>query len=295
MSAVSVHALTKSYGPLRAVNGIDLEIEVGEVVAILGPNGAGKTTTVEMIEGFRRPDSGTISVLGHDPSGRPAQLLDRIGIVLQEGGIEEDLTVREAIQAQRRPYTDPMPVSEAIETVDLVEKADERIKGLSGGQRRRLDLALGIVGNPDLLFLDEPTTGFDPAARRRSWEAIRRLASSGTTVVLTTHYLEEAQQLADRVIVMSKGEIVASGSPDDLGERRSGISTIRFRIDPTMAGALGVEADAGGWVLTETHDPIRMVNELTGRALSAGITIEDFEVGKITLEEAYLRLVTHDG
>ncbi|HEU4320107.1 MAG TPA: ABC transporter ATP-binding protein [Acidimicrobiia bacterium] len=295
MSAVSVHALTKSYGPLKAVNGIDLEIAVGEVVAILGPNGAGKTTTVEMIEGFRRPDSGTISVLGHDPSDRPAELLDRIGIVLQEGGIEEDLTVREAIEAQRRPYAEPMSADEAIETVDLVEKADERIKGLSGGQRRRLDLALGIVGNPDLLFLDEPTTGFDPAARRRSWEAIRQLASSGTTVVLTTHYLEEAQQLADRVVVMSMGEIVANGSPDDLGERRSGLSTIRFRIDPSRAGALGVEPDAGGWVVTETHDPIRLINELTGKALATGIAIEDFEVGKITLEEAYLRLVTHDG
>ena len=292
MTAVKVRELRKSYGPVEAVRGIDFTIEDGEVVAILGPNGAGKTTTVEMIEGFRRPDTGSIEVLGQDPANRGARLLDRIGIVLQDGGIEGELTVEEAIEAQRRPYRSPMSADEAIDLVDLGEKRDQRIKRLSGGQRRRLDLALGMVGNPDLLFLDEPTTGFDPAARRRSWEAIRGLSAKGTTVVLTTHYLEEAQELADRVIVMAGGLIVADGPPDTLGERNPGVATISFSVDPLRATDLGMVAVDGGRVEIETDDPVRTIHEITTRALDNDIPLRNLEVSRLSLEEAYLRLVS---
>jgi ABC-2 type transport system ATP-binding protein len=288
---VTVRELRKSYGPVEAVRGIDFTIEDGEVVAILGPNGAGKTTTVEMIEGFRRPDTGSIEVLGQDPANRGAHLLDRIGIVLQDGGIEGELTVEEAIEAQRRPYRSPMSADEAIDLVDLREKRDQRIKRLSGGQRRRLDLALGMVGNPDLLFLDEPTTGFDPAARRRSWEAIRGLSAKGTTVVLTTHYLEEAQELADRVIVMAGGRIVADGPPDTLGERNPGVATISFTVDPLRATDLGMEA-VDGRVEIETDDPVRTIHEITTKALDNDIPLRNLEVSRLSLEEAYLRLVS---
>lgn len=291
MSAVRVNDLKKSYGHVQAVKGIDFVIEHGEVVAILGPNGAGKTTTVEMIEGFRRPDSGSIEVLGHDPGQRDRSLLDRIGIVLQSSGIEDELTVAEAIVSQSRPYTNPMDVDEAIELVDLGEKRDERIRRLSGGQRRRLDLALGIVGNPDVLFLDEPTTGFDPAARRRSWRAIKGLAHRGATVVLTTHYLDEAQELADRVIVMAEGRIVADGPPNSLGERNPGKAIIRFEIAAEEAVTLGVTSTQNGRVEIETEDPVRLVNEITGRALENGVELRHLEVTRISLEEAYLRLV----
>jgi ABC-2 type transport system ATP-binding protein len=292
VTAVKVRELRKSYGPVGAVRGIDFTIEDGEVVAILGPNGAGKTTTVEMIEGFRRPDTGSIEVLGQDPANRGARLLDRIGIVLQDGGIEGELTVEEAIEAQRRPYRSPMSADEAIDLVDLGEKRDQRIKRLSGGQRRRLDLALGMVGNPDLLFLDEPTTGFDPAARRRSWEAIRGLSAKGTTVVLTTHYLEEAQELADRVIVMAEGSIVADGPPDTLGERNPGVATIRFSVDPLRATDLGMVAVDGGRVEIETDDPVRTIHEITTKALDNDIPLRNLEVSRLSLEEAYLRLVS---
>jgi ABC-2 type transport system ATP-binding protein len=292
VTAVKVRELRKSYGPVEAVRGIDFTIEDGEVVAILGPNGAGKTTTVEMIEGFRRPDTGSIEVLGQDPANRGARLLDRIGIVLQDGGIEGELTVEEAIEAQRRPYRSPMSADEAIDLVDLGEKRDQRIKRLSGGQRRRLDLALGMVGNPDLLFLDEPTTGFDPAARRRSWEAIRGLSAKGTTVVLTTHYLEEAQELADRVIVMAEGLIVADGPPDTLGERNPGVATISFSVDPLRATDLGMVAVDGGRVEIETDDPVRTIHEITTKALDNDIPLRNLEVSRLSLEEAYLRLVS---
>ena len=292
MTAVKVRELRKSYGPVEAVRGIDFTIEDGEVVAILGPNGAGKTTTVEMIEGFRRPDTGSIEVLGQDPANRGTRLLDRIGIVLQDGGIEGELTVEEAIEAQRRPYRSPMSADEAIDLVDLREKRHQRIKRLSGGQRRRLDLALGMVGNPDLLFLDEPTTGFDPAARPRSWEAIRGLSAKGTTVVLTTHYLEEAQELADRVIVMAGGRIVADGPPDTLGERNPGVATISFTVDPLRTTDLGIAAVDGGRVEIETDDPVRTIHEITTKALDNDIPLRNLEVSRLSLEEAYLRLVS---
>ncbi|MGD2060540.1 MAG: ABC transporter ATP-binding protein [Acidimicrobiia bacterium] len=295
MKAVEVEGLAKLYGQIRAVDDITFSIEVGEVVAILGPNGAGKTTTVEMLEGFRRPDAGHITVLGKDPGDRRNGWLDRIGIVLQQSGIEDELTVVESIAAQARPYTAPMTVEEVIAAVGLEAKKDERIKNLSGGQRRRLDLALGIVGNPELLFLDEPTTGFDPEARRRSWEVIRGLATNGTTIVLTTHYLEEAQELADRVMVMADGRIVADGSPDQIGERSAGGSTITFTIDPADASTLGVEPAGGGRVTIETEDPVRIINQLTSAALGNGIELRQLEVSRLTLEEAYLRLVGGHG
>jgi ABC-2 type transport system ATP-binding protein len=295
MPAIRVKELTKTYGEVIAVDGIDFEIENGEVVAILGPNGAGKTTTVEMLEGFRKPDSGQIEVLGRDPGDRDRQWLDRIGIVLQHSGIEDELTVVEAITAQARPYSSPGDVDEVIEMVDLISKKDQKIRTLSGGQRRRLDLALGVIGNPELLFLDEPTTGFDPEARRRSWQAIGALAGGGTTVVLTTHYLEEAQELADRVIVIARGQIVATGTPDDLGDRRAGSTIVRFRVQSFEdAARLGVEADATGHVAIETSDAIPLINRITGAALADGIPLEMFEVSRLTLEEAYLRLVAGD-
>lgn len=292
--AVSVRGLTKTYGHTTAVAGIDFDIEQGEVVAILGPNGAGKTTTVEMIEGFRRPDAGEIRVLGGNPADRDPALLDRIGIVLQQSGVEDELTVAEAVAAQARCYSNPMEVDAAIEAVGLREKRDERIKRLSGGQRRRLDLALAIVGQPQLLFLDEPTTGFDPAARRRSWETIRGFAGAGTTIVLTTHYLDEAQTLADRVIVMSRGVIVASGTPDQLGERGAGRTTIRFQVSPELAGALGVEANGDGTVQIEVDDPVPVLARITSTAMERRIPLNGLEVNRVTLEDAYLRLVGED-
>ena len=295
MPAVRVRGLTKTYGSTMAVDNVDFDIEEGEVVAILGPNGAGKTTTVEMIEGFRRPDSGEIEVLGANPADRDHRLLDRIGIVLQQSGIEEELTVAESIAAQRRVYSKPKPVDWTIQSVGLEEKRDARIKSLSGGQRRRLDLALALVGNPELLFLDEPTTGFDPAARRHSWEAIRGLAADGTTIVLTTHYLEEAQELADRVIVMARGAILASGHPDDLGDRRAGATTIRFRVDSDGAAALGVEPAANGMVEIASDDPVPLVARITTSAVERGIALSGLEVSRLTLEEAYLRLVGGEG
>ena len=218
-AAVHVHGLTKIYGPTRAVDGLDLQIETGEVFALLGPNGAGKTTTVEILEGFRSRDSGQVSVLGSDPATAGAAWRDRIGIVLQSSGGLDLLTPREILRTTARLYERPRAVDEVIASVGLQQKADARIAGLSGGQRRRLDVALGIVGRPDLLFLDEPTTGFDPQARRDFWTLIESLAHEGTTIVLTTHYLDEAEHLADRVAVILGGRIVALDTPTALGGR----------------------------------------------------------------------------
>ena len=226
---VQVRGLRKSYGDHEAVRGIDFEIPRGIVFGLLGPNGAGKTTTVEILEGYRTRSGGEVSVLGSDPEKGDWELRDRIGIVLQESGVDPDLTVREAIEIYGAAYTRQRPTDDVIELVALTEKADARISTLSGGQRRRLDLALGIVGQPELVFLDEPTTGFDPDARRRSWELIRRLRAEGTTILLTTHYMEEAQQLADRVAVIAAGEIVAEGPPAELiaADRDA---EVRFRV-----------------------------------------------------------------
>ncbi len=290
MPAIRVRGLVKTYGSNRAVDGIDLEVQEGEVVAVLGPNGAGKTTTIEILEGFRNRDGGEVEVLGMDPAASAREIRDRIGIVLQESGIEDELTVTEAVTHQALPYERPRPIGEVVELVGLADKAGARIKTLSGGQRRRLDLALALVGDPSLLFLDEPTTGFDPAARRQSWSVIEGLAANGTTILLTTHYLEEAQELADRVVVITRGRVVAEGTPDSIGGRSDRPATIRFRVSDGDAARLGLEAN-DGLVMVETSSPTEELHRLTGRALEAGIELADLEVRRPTLEETYLRLV----
>jgi ABC-2 type transport system ATP-binding protein len=294
VSAISVRGLVKAYGDNRAVDGIDLHVDQGEVVAVLGPNGAGKTTTIEILEGFRTRDEGDVSVLGMDPATAGRELRDRIGIVLQESGIEDELTVAEALRHHALPYSRKLPVDQVIGQVGLGDKAGARIKTLSGGQRRRLDLALALVSDPDLIFLDEPTTGFDPAARRRSWSVIRSLAEAGKTILLTTHYLDEAQELADRVVVISGGRVVAEGTPDQIGGRSERPATIRFRARAEDARRLGLEAN-DGVVTISTTTPTEELHRITGMAIEAGIELEDLEVRRPTLEDTYLRLVGEEG
>ena len=232
MAAISVRHLAKSYGENAAVRDVSFEVEKGEVFALLGPNGAGKTTTVEILEGFRERSGGEVETLGVDPARRDTQrwLRTRIGVVLQELAVEPYYTVRQVLSRNAGYYPSPRPIDEVIEMIGLKEKADDRVKRLSGGQQRRLDVGLGVVGNPELLFLDEPTTGLDPSGRRDSWDLIRRLAAAGTTVLLTTHYMDEVEALADSVAVLSRGEIVASGTPTSIGGRDSGAVTIRFML-----------------------------------------------------------------
>ncbi len=237
--AISVRGLRKSYGSVEAVRGVDLEVRAGEVFALVGPNGAGKTTTVEILEGHRERTAGDVSVLGHDPEKNERALKERIGIVLQETGVEPYLTVAESIDLFRGYYPAPRPRDEVLEVVGLTEQRDVRVRRLSGGQKRRLDVAIGLCGNPDLLFLDEPTTGFDPSARRNAWEMIRNLRDLGKTVLLTTHYMDEAQHLADRVAIIAGGVIVAEGSPEELIATEPA-STIRFRIAGEGSPAAGV-------------------------------------------------------
>jgi ABC-2 type transport system ATP-binding protein len=276
-SAIVVRDLRKSYDGLEALRGVSFEIEAGEVFGLLGPNGAGKTTTVEILEGYRRRDGGTASVLGHDPGDAPRELRRRIGVVLQQSELHPLLTVRETHQLFAGYYPQPRDVDEVISLVGLEEKRDARLKTLSGGQKRRLDLGIALVGDPELLFLDEPTTGFDPSARRSAWELIRSLRSLGTTILLTTHYLDEAQQLADRVAVIAAGEIVAIGAPAELiGARRT--TEIRYVRD-------------GEPVVVETDEPTRMLHELTAEALAAGAELAALEVRRPTLEDVYLELV----
>lgn len=289
-TAIRVRDLTKRYGDTLAVDCVDLEVKNGEVVAILGPNGAGKTTVVEILEGFRSRDGGDVEVLGMDPANSGRAIRDRIGIVLQESGIEEELSVTEAIDHHALPFQRPRPTGEIIELVGLTGKSGARIKSLSGGQRRRLDLALALVGSPSLLFLDEPTTGFDPAARRQSWAVIEELASNGTTILLTTHYLDEAQALADRVVVIANGRVVAEGPPDSLGGRAERPALISFRVTPDQARQLGVESE-GDMVRLETPRPTETLHRITSAALEAGIELANLEVQRPTLEDTYLHLV----
>lgn len=293
MTAIEVTGLTKRYGHHVAVDGIDLSVARGEVFALLGPNGAGKTTTVEILEGYRRPDAGTVRVLGADPAGAGAEWKDRIGIVLQQSGIEKELSVREALTRLARLYTNPAAVTEVIGRLGLDDKADARIKTLSGGQRRRVDMAAAIVGRPELIFLDEPTTGFDPAARREAWRLVADLATDGATVVLTTHYLDEAQQLADRVAVISRGRIVAEGDPSTLGGRERREARIRFRTPtrplPEDAGAI-VTSSAGGWTELSSPEPVTTLHRLTEWALGTGEPLEGLEVVRPSLEDVYLEL-----
>jgi ABC-2 type transport system ATP-binding protein len=277
MSAISVAGLRKSYGGLGAVRGVDFEIEEGEVFGLLGPNGAGKTTTVEILEGYRARDAGQVTVLGHDPQRPGPEFRQRIGVVLQQSDLWPNLTVQEVHRAFAGYYTHPRDVDEVIELVGLAEKRGARVKSLSGGQKRRLDLGVALVGDPDLVFLDEPTTGFDPAARRAAWEMIRSLRSLGKTVLLTTHYLDEAEQLADRVAVMREGRIVRVGTPRELTSAEIDVE-IRYRRD-------------GEEVLLRTTEATRVLNELTTDALARGEELERLEVRRPTLEEVYLALV----
>jgi ABC-2 type transport system ATP-binding protein len=294
VSAIEVRGLRKRYGDLEAVRGIDLSVEAGEVFALLGPNGAGKTTTVEILEGYRSPTAGEARVLGHDPGGRERALLERVGIVLQSTGVDPFLTVRETVRLYAGYYPRSRDVDEVVELVGLSDKRDARVNRLSGGQRRRLDVAVALAGDPDLLFLDEPTTGFDPGARRAAWEIVRNLAALGKTVFLTTHYMDEAQVLAGRVAVIARGEIVAEGSPETLGDRHRSGTRIRFR-SPPRAGELPASvgrlaSTADGNVELVVDDPVRALHELTGWALDRGVELEGLEVARPTLEDVYLEL-----
>jgi ABC-2 type transport system ATP-binding protein len=291
--AVRVRGLRKSYGELEAVRGVDLDVGAGEVFALLGPNGAGKTTIVEILEGYRRRSAGEVSVLGHDPERRERALRGRIGIVLQSTGVDPFLTVRETVELYAGYFPHPRDPDEVIELVGLTEKRDARVVRLSGGQHRRLDVAIALAGDPELLFLDEPTTGFDPGARRNAWGIVRSLADLGKTVFLTTHYMDEAQSLADRVAVIAKGEIVAEGPPSTLGDRHLADSAIRFRLPPGVAppASIGAVVPTGdGAVELLVSDPVRTLHELTGWALGRGIDLEGLEVVRPTLEDVYLEL-----
>jgi ABC-2 type transport system ATP-binding protein len=267
-----------SYGETEAVRGIDLEVATGEIFAFLGPNGAGKTTTVEILEGYRKRTGGEVRVLGEDPESAGRGWRDRIGIVLQSNSLDPYLTVRESIELYAGYFSHPRAVEEVVGLVGLEEKADSRARKLSGGQQRRLDVGMALVGDPELLFLDEPTTGFDPSARRQFWEVIESLRALGKTIFLTTHYMDEAQRLADRVTIIAGGLIVARGTPEDLGDREKAAATIRYR------DATGEE------VSIETLDPVRELNRLTGEALKRGEELEGLEVTRPSLEDVYLDL-----
>ena len=291
-NVIRVDGLVKRYGDVTAVAGISFTIDEGEVVALLGPNGAGKTTAVEVMEGFRQADEGQVEVLGHDPGAASREFRDRIGIVLQETGIEQNIRVREALDFYGASFSRRLPAADLIEKVGLGEKADAKIKTLSGGQKRRLDLALGLVGDPDLVFLDEPTTGFDPAARRKSWELVEGLTSLGKTILLTTHYLDEAQYLADRVIVLSRGLIVAEGAPDEIGAEGR-LTAVSFRIDdPSLLPRVEEEPTIEeGTATYQTGQPTALLYQLTRWATERGGELEGLTVALPSLEEVYLDIV----
>jgi ABC-2 type transport system ATP-binding protein len=291
--AVVVEALSKSYGPLRALDDVDLRVEDGETVAVLGPNGAGKTTLIEILEGFRRPDAGRVEVLGMDPARGGRAFRERVGLMLQECDPEPYLTVEELIDLFGSYYRAARPSSELLDIVGLRDKAKARIRTLSGGQRRRLDMAIALVGNPKVLFLDEPTTGFDPEARRVAWDTVRALQNKGTTIVLTTHYLEEAEALAERVVVLAAGHIRADGPPRTLGARDRGTAVIRFvplvgiEIEQLPVAA---QIEPGGWVVQSTA-PTKTLALLTAWAVERGIELDGLTMTRPTLEDAYLELI----
>jgi ABC-2 type transport system ATP-binding protein len=294
-AAVDVRGLTKSYRDVHAVNGVDLRIERGEIFALLGPNGAGKTTTVEILEGYRSRDGGTVSVLGYDPGKQRQELKALIGIVLQSTGIDRYLTVAETIAMYASYYPKPRSAAEVIELVGLGPKRDTRVIKLSGGQQRRLDVAIALAGNPDLLFLDEPTTGFDPSARHEAWEVVKNLASIGKTVLLTTHYMDEAQYLADRVAVISAGRIVAEGTPATLGHRELAGTHLRYRPpeDPAAGSPpvdLTGEPGSDGFVDIVPDDLTLALNRLTGWAIERGIRLDSLQIVRPSLEDVYLEL-----
>jgi ABC-2 type transport system ATP-binding protein len=293
---VSVHGLRKRYGQFEAVAGIDLEIERGEIFAFLGPNGAGKTTTVEILEGFRSRTAGEVSVLGVDPAHGDSGWRNRVGAVLQESNAEPGLTVRESLQLYSGYYLEPRDIDETIELVGLGEKAETLGHQLSGGQRRRLDVALALIGDPELIFLDEPTTGFDPSARRTAWHVIDGLRGLGKTVFLTTHYMDEAEQLADRIAVIAGGQIVAEGTPGTLGGRNQMGATIRFTLPDGMGSdelpheLRALLAGEDGRVTLSTETPLVHVAALAQWALARGIDLPDLDVRRPTLEDVYLQL-----
>jgi len=300
VSAIAVENLVVEYGDLRAVDRLDLDIASGEVYALLGENGAGKTSTIEVLEGLRTRTSGSVRVLGHDPADASRDLRDRIGIVLQSTGVERQITVAEAAALYGAVYRRPRPVGEVLELVGLGDRAEARCGTLSGGQRRRLDLALGIVGSPELLFLDEPTTGFDPSARRRAWELVDALRSDGMTVVLTTHYLDEAEHLADRVGVMSAGRLIVEGTPADL-QRRSGRTLVSFRCGggkDELAAATRLAETLGnrvrlvdGRIELLTAEVTAALHALTSWAVEQRVDIDSWSVAQPSLEQVFLDLV----
>ena len=277
-AAISVRGLRKRYGDVEAVRGIDFEVARGEVFGLLGPNGAGKTTTVEILEGYRERSSGEVAVLGHDPAARARELRERVGIVLQSTGMYRHITVREALDHWAGFYSRAREVTEVIALAGLEEKAGERVNRLSGGQLRRLDFALALIGDPELIFLDEPTTGFDPVARRQAWDTIRSLRALGKTVLLTTHYLDEAQELADRVAIIKDGRLLAEGAPGELGAG----GDERYRVSYRNGD--------GSLVVEETDDPTTLLHQLTAAALARGERLYELSVTRPSLEDVYLEL-----
>ena len=290
---VEVHDLHKNYGDVKAVRGISFHVDLGEVFAMLGPNGAGKTTTTEILEGYRPRSAGDVSVLGHDPAKRERSLKERVGIVLQSTGIDPFLTVTETIEMYAGYYPSRRPTDEVIEVVGLAEKRDTRVNKLSGGQQRRLDVAIALAGDPELLFLDEPTTGFDPNARRNAWEVVKNLISIGKTVFLTTHFMDEAQYLADRVVVIAGGLIVAEGPPASIAGREQMRTRIRFRLPdgaPDPDPQVRRLPDGTSELQVEANETTKTVHDLTGWALDHGFELEAFEITLPTLEDVYLQL-----
>ena len=295
VAVIEVSDLKKSYGDVHAVRGVSFTVEEGECVAVLGPNGAGKTTTVEILEGYRIRDSGTVSVLGMDPAHGGTHLRQRIGIVLQECGVEPYLTVTEVLTLHAGYYHHPLAVADVIHIVGLDEKARARVKSLSGGQKRRLDVALGLIPDPELLFLDEPTTGFDPMARRQAWEMINNLSRLGKTVLLTTHYMDEAQALADRVIVIAAGQIVAEGPPESIGGRADAAAQIRFVLPENVTIEqlpIAAEDAGGGAVLVATSTPTAALHTLTSWARDHGGELAQLSVTRPSLDDVYVALTS---
>jgi ABC-2 type transport system ATP-binding protein len=301
--AVSASGLKKDFGDVKAVRGVDFQVQTGEVLALLGPNGAGKTTVVEILEGYQAASAGKATVLGLDPHRDRRRMLEHVGIVLQETAVEQFLTVREVLKRRANYYEHPRDPDSVIDLVGLREKAGARVRTLSGGQQRRLDLGLALVGDPELLFLDEPTTGFDPNARREAWDIVRSLTGEGRTVLLTTHYMDEAQVLADRVAVIAKGLIVASGTPDSIGGRDTGTARIRFVL-PEQAGVadLGLAGanltispiDGRRIIEVDTKSPTPLLHRLTAWAVDHQIELEGLEVARPSLEDVYLFLTAED-
>lgn len=295
-AAIEVSGVTRRYGDVQALGGVDLTVDKGEVFAVLGPNGAGKTTLVEVLEGIRKRDGGTVAVLGTDPARAPRGWRTRVGAVLQLGTETGELTIREMVASYAAYYPSPLDIDELLDALDLTAQADRRVRQLSGGQRRRLDLALGLIGDPDLLFLDEPTTGLDPEVRARIWEFVRSLSEKGMTIVLTTHYLEEAEQLADRVAVLVGGEVVATGAPSELGGSPKTEITFR-RVGPIAQAALPLDLtatsieDTGTKVKVTTESSATTVGQLANWASELGAELTGLTVERKNLEKTYLDLI----